>query len=63
MRISIKTHTLADNEIVKPYLTETRSASFIKKEFDGEKVAIFGLSIDKMAGIANPDIDTPLKML
>ncbi|MEZ8279849.1 bifunctional UDP-sugar hydrolase/5'-nucleotidase [Vibrio splendidus] len=56
-----KTHTLADNEIVKPYLTETRSASFITKEFDGEKVAIFGLSIDKMAGIANPDIDTPFE--
>ncbi|MGI9887186.1 bifunctional metallophosphatase/5'-nucleotidase [Vibrio chagasii] len=56
-----KTHTLADNEIVKPYLTETRSASFITKEFDGEKVAIFGLSIDKMASIANPDIDTPFE--
>ncbi|ARP40417.1 bifunctional metallophosphatase/5'-nucleotidase [Vibrio syngnathi] len=56
-----KTHTLADNEIVKPYLTETRSASFITKEFDGEKVAIFGLSIDKMAGIANPDLDTPFE--
>ncbi|MEC7308456.1 bifunctional metallophosphatase/5'-nucleotidase [Vibrio gigantis] len=56
-----KTHTLADNEIVKPYLPETRSASFITKEFDGEKVAIFGLSIDKMAGIANPDIDTPFE--
>ncbi|MGF1839577.1 bifunctional metallophosphatase/5'-nucleotidase [Vibrio atlanticus] len=56
-----KTHTLADNEIVKPYLTVTRSASFITKEFDGEKVAIFGLSIDKMAGIANPDIDTPFE--
>ncbi|WP_215405719.1 bifunctional metallophosphatase/5'-nucleotidase [Vibrio gigantis] len=56
-----KTHTLADNEIVKPYLPETQSASFITKEFDGEKVAIFGLSIDKMAGIANPDIDTPFE--
>ena len=56
-----KTHTLADNDIVKPYLTETRSASFITKEFDGEKVAIFGLSIDKMAGIANPDFDTPFE--
>ncbi|UPR49151.1 bifunctional metallophosphatase/5'-nucleotidase [Vibrio cyclitrophicus] len=56
-----KTHTLADNDIVQPYLTKTRSASFITKEFDGEKVAIFGLSIDKMAGIANPDIDTPFE--
>ncbi|CAK1853556.1 5'-nucleotidase [Vibrio crassostreae] len=56
-----KTHTLADNDIVKPYITETQSASYIKKEFDGEKVAIFGLSIDKMSGIANPDIDTPFE--
>ncbi|OEF04428.1 bifunctional metallophosphatase/5'-nucleotidase [Vibrio crassostreae] len=56
-----KTHMLADNDIVKPYRPETRSASFITKEFDGEKVAIFGLSIDKMAGIANPDIDTPFE--
>ncbi|MCX2757204.1 bifunctional UDP-sugar hydrolase/5'-nucleotidase [Vibrio sp. Sgm 22] len=56
-----KTHTLADNDIVKPYLTKTRSACFITKEFDGEKVAIFGLSIDKMSGIANPDIDTPFE--
>ncbi|NOI52085.1 bifunctional metallophosphatase/5'-nucleotidase [Vibrio crassostreae] len=56
-----KTHTLADNDIVKPYVTETQSASYITKEFDGEKVAIFGLSIDKMSGIANPDIDTPFE--
>ncbi|CAK2643090.1 Bifunctional metallophosphatase/5'-nucleotidase [Vibrio crassostreae] len=56
-----KTHTLADNDIVKPYITETQSASYITKEFDGEKVAIFGLSIDKMSGIANPDIDTPFE--
>lgn len=29
------------------------------KEFNGVKVAIFGLSIDKMSDIANPDADTP----
>ncbi len=54
-----KTHTLSDNPIIKPYIPETNSATFITKDFDGEKIAIFGLSIDKMADIANPDLDTP----
>ncbi|CAH7291972.1 5'-nucleotidase [Vibrio chagasii] len=56
-----KTHTLADNDIVKPYQPDTRSASYVTKEFDGQKVAIFGLSIDKMSSIANPDLDTPFE--
>ncbi|MGU3845777.1 bifunctional metallophosphatase/5'-nucleotidase, partial [Vibrio diabolicus] len=37
------------------------SAQYIVKEFHGEQVAIFGLSIDKMSDIANPDADTPFK--
>ncbi len=49
-----KTHTLADNDIVKPYLTETRSASFITKEFDGEKVAIFRLKHRQDGGYCEP---------
>ena len=56
-----KTHTLADNSQVKAFLPDTRSASYIVKEFDGEPVAIFGLSIDQMGLIANPDIDTPFE--
>ncbi|MFA0087356.1 bifunctional UDP-sugar hydrolase/5'-nucleotidase [Vibrio sp. 10N.261.51.F12] len=36
----------------------TRTAQWIEKVVNGETVAIFGLSIDKMADIANPDSDT-----
>ncbi|WP_425244298.1 bifunctional metallophosphatase/5'-nucleotidase [Vibrio gelatinilyticus] len=38
---------------------ETRSAKYIVRDIDGERIAIFGLSLDLMADIANPDIDTP----
>lgn len=33
-------------------------ARWIEREVNGERVAIFGLSIEKMADIANPDCDT-----
>lgn len=49
-----KTHTLADNSQVKAFLPDTRSASYIVKEFDGEPVAIFGLSIDQMGADCEP---------
>ncbi|MBW3696241.1 bifunctional metallophosphatase/5'-nucleotidase [Vibrio sp. T187] len=54
-----KAFTLSDNPSIKPYQPETQSASYITKDFNGELVAIFGLSLDKMADIANPDPDTP----
>ncbi|MGF1755089.1 bifunctional metallophosphatase/5'-nucleotidase [Vibrio makurazakiensis] len=54
-----KEHTLVNNSLVKSYLPESQSADFIVKEIDGEPIAIFGLSLDKMADIANPDFDTP----
>ncbi len=41
------------------YQHQTQSAQYMVKEFDGVPVAIFGLSIDKMSDIANPDADTP----
>lgn len=44
---------------VYSYVPEQDCASWITKEIDGELVAIFGLSIDKMIDIANPDPDTP----
>lgn len=44
---------------VKSYDLQTRSAQWITKSFGSEEVAIFGLSIDKMSSIANPDPDTP----
>lgn len=41
------------------YQPESKTASYQIKWVDGERVALFGLSIDKMADIANPDFDTP----
>lgn len=46
---------------IRSFEAETRSAQYIIKEIDGEPVAIFGLSLDKMADIANPDPDTPFE--
>ncbi|RCW21751.1 5'-nucleotidase [Vibrio parahaemolyticus] len=56
-----KPHRVSDSNNVYSYQTETQSAQYIVKEFHGEHVAIFGLSIDKMSDIANPDVDTPFK--
>lgn len=54
-----KAHRLSDNANVKAYDVARRCASWITKSVDGSEVAIFGLSLDKMADIANPDCDTP----
>ncbi len=54
-----KPHRVSDCVNVLSYQPETQSAQYLVKEFDGEKVAIFGLSLDKMSDIANPDADTP----
>ncbi|MFM2666489.1 bifunctional UDP-sugar hydrolase/5'-nucleotidase [Vibrio mediterranei] len=40
------------------YDAEQKTAQWIVKSVGNEQVAIFGLSIDKMADIANPDCDT-----
>ncbi|WP_052079207.1 bifunctional metallophosphatase/5'-nucleotidase [Vibrio navarrensis] len=56
-----KALTLRDAGNVKSFQSETRTADYIIKEIDGEPVAIFGLSLDKMADIANPDPDTPFE--
>ncbi|MGP8306808.1 bifunctional metallophosphatase/5'-nucleotidase [Vibrio sp. YIC-376] len=54
-----KSHRVSDCDNVLSYQPKTQTAQYLVKEFDGEKVAIFGLSIDKMSDIANPDADTP----
>lgn len=55
----VKSHRISDCGNVLSYQPRTRSARYLVKEFDGVRVAIFGLSIDKMSDIANPDADTP----
>ncbi|MDF2154810.1 bifunctional UDP-sugar hydrolase/5'-nucleotidase [Vibrio sp. CAU 1672] len=54
-----KVHRLSELDNIASYQPGTQSASYIIKKFDGEPVAIFGVSIDKMSDIANPDADTP----
>ncbi len=54
-----KQYRLSDNDNVKSYDIERRCAEWIVKGVGEDKVAIFGLSLDKMADIANPDTDTP----
>ncbi|MCK6263918.1 bifunctional metallophosphatase/5'-nucleotidase [Vibrio sp. ZSDE26] len=54
-----KQHRVSDSSNVFSYCPEQKVARWITKEDNGEQVAILGLSLDKMADIANPDPDTP----
>ncbi|WP_165313859.1 bifunctional metallophosphatase/5'-nucleotidase [Vibrio ziniensis] len=56
-----KRHRLSDNESVKSFNPILRCANWITKHVDGSEIAIFGLSLDKMVDIANPDSDTPFR--
>ncbi|HAT7737613.1 TPA: bifunctional metallophosphatase/5'-nucleotidase [Vibrio vulnificus] len=56
-----KTLKISDADNIRSFDTETRAATYIIKEINGEPVALFGLSLDKMADIANPDPDTPFE--
>lgn len=54
-----KAATIGSHPRVHSYQPHTATADWITKDIDGEKVAIFGLSLDKMVDISNPDSDTP----
>lgn len=54
-----KQQRIIDARSVKSYQPETQSAAWITKSVGDTEVAMFGLSIDKMADIAMPDSDTP----
>ncbi|EJL6979395.1 bifunctional UDP-sugar hydrolase/5'-nucleotidase [Vibrio cholerae] len=54
-----KSLRLGSNPKVYSYDALQGHARWIEKKAQGERIAIFGLSIDKMADIANPDSDTP----
>lgn len=54
-----KPHRLANNSSVKSYDVNRHCATWITKGSGDKQVAIFGLSLDKMQDIANPDSDTP----
>lgn len=54
-----KEKRLSDSPNLLSYNPKLKTAAYLTKWVDGERIAIFGLSIDKMADIANPDFDTP----
>ncbi|RXJ74505.1 bifunctional metallophosphatase/5'-nucleotidase [Veronia nyctiphanis] len=54
-----KSNRLTDKEKLQPYSPNEKRANIIYKDFGNTRVAIFGICIDKMAAIANPDDDTP----
>ncbi|MCW8335603.1 bifunctional metallophosphatase/5'-nucleotidase [Vibrio paucivorans] len=54
-----KAHGLNGHHRVVSYDPNKRIANWITKDVGGEPIAIFGLSLDKMTDIANPDPDTP----
>ncbi|MCQ1060226.1 bifunctional metallophosphatase/5'-nucleotidase [Photobacterium sp. DNB23_23_1] len=53
-----KPNPLSPKSNVLAYDNENEHAKYLVKDVDGEPVAMFGLSIENMAGIANPDPDT-----
>ncbi|MDC0611468.1 bifunctional metallophosphatase/5'-nucleotidase [Vibrio sp.] len=57
--IESKDLRLSTNPRVHSYNPDRAIASPIIKDIEGEKLAIFGLSLDRMADISNPDPDTP----
>ena len=53
-----KQNPLSPKSNVMAYDNENGHAKYLVKDVDGEPVAIFGLAIENMSGIANPDPDT-----
>lgn len=54
-----KPHRLAINPRVHAFDVDKQCAQWIVKSAQGSDIALFGLSLDKMDDIANPDADTP----
>lgn len=56
---AVKPASLRDKKNLYAYSPDSGTARCLIKELSGERVAIFGLCIENMAVIANPDPDTP----
>ncbi|OEF10610.1 bifunctional metallophosphatase/5'-nucleotidase [Vibrio genomosp. F10] len=54
-----KVYRVSDSKNVLSFCHQEKIAPWMIKDAGGESIAIFGLSLDKMADIANPDFDTP----
>ncbi|QUM76721.1 bifunctional metallophosphatase/5'-nucleotidase [Moritella sp. 24] len=57
--ITTKSHYLNGRTNLLSYQPDTQTARWMTRVLDDEPVAIFGVSLDKMADIANVDPDTP----
>ena len=57
--LNTKSHQLNGRSNLLSYQPADQTARWITRIVDDEPIAIFGLSIDKMADIANVDLDTP----
>lgn len=57
--LNTKSHRLNGRSNLIAYQSKDKTAQWITRIVDGEPIAIFGLSIDRMADIANVDLDTP----
>lgn len=54
-----RSYRLADFDNLLTYNHEKQCADYLIRSFDGFKVAIVGLTLEKMAEIAHPEPDTP----
>lgn len=57
--IKTKSHRLNGHKNLLSYVPDERIAKWITRKVDGEPIAIFGLSLDKMSEITSVDADTP----
>ncbi|WP_017221579.1 bifunctional metallophosphatase/5'-nucleotidase [Moritella dasanensis] len=57
--LTTKSHYLKGRPNLLSYQPAQQTARWMTRVVDGESVAIFGVSLDKMADIANVDPDTP----
>jgi 5'-nucleotidase len=57
--IKTKSHHLSGRSNLFSYQADQQTARWMTRVVDGEPVAIFGVSLDKMADISNVDPDTP----
>jgi 5'-nucleotidase len=53
-----KKNKIADHTNIYDFDTQSKSANWLTLNVEDEPVALFGVSIDKMADISNPDSDT-----
>lgn len=57
--LTTKSHPINGHPNILSYRPDTRTAQWITRLVDGEPIALFGISLDKMADIATVDVDTP----